>query len=471
LASLITRKLDEAVKARLRVRAAQHGHSLEEEARRILTDAVAEEADNASGAMQPEDAASESIGASVAHTLRGRRVLLIIGGGIAAYKSLDLIRRLRERGAAVRIVMTEAAQQFVTPLAAGALAGQRPFTDLFSHADEFDVGHIRLARETDLILIAPATADPMAKAAHGLAPDLAGAVLLATDKPVLMAPAMNPRMWAHAATRRNVEALRGDGVAFVGPNSGEMAERGENGRGRMAEPLEIVAAVEALLTPLRPLPLQGRRVLVTSGPTHEPIDPVRYIANRSSGKQGHAIAAAAAAAGAAVTLVSGPVNVPDPAGVTVVKVESAREMLAAVQSALPADVAVFAAAVADWSVEQQPQKIKKEKGGAPPQFALRENPDILSTVAHMTRGRPRLVVGFAAETNDVIANAKTKLARKGCDWIVANDVSHAGGVMGGERNTVHLVTAAGVDSWPTQSKQGVAERLVGRIASALETKR
>jgi phosphopantothenoylcysteine decarboxylase/phosphopantothenate--cysteine ligase len=278
-------------------------------------------------------------------------------------------------------------------------------------------------------------------------------------------------MWAHAATRRNVETLRGDGVAFVGPNSGEMAERGEAGSGRMAEPLEIVAAVEALLAPLRPMPLQGRRVLVTSGPTHEPIDPVRYIANRSSGKQGHAIAAAAAAFGAEVTLVSGPVNVPDPAGVKVVKVESANDMLAAVQSGLPADVAIFAAAVADWGVEPQQQKIKKEKGGAPPQFALRENPDILSTVAHMTRGRPRLVVGFAAETNDVIANAKAKLARKGCDWIVANDVSHEGGVMGGDRNTVHLITAAGVDSWPTQSKQGVAAHLVARIASALEAKR
>jgi phosphopantothenoylcysteine decarboxylase/phosphopantothenate--cysteine ligase len=471
VASLITRKLDDTVKARLRVRAAQHGHSLEEEARRILTDAVAEEANTASGVALPEDVASGSAATSVAHTLKTRRILLVIGGGIAAYKSLDLIRRLKERGAAVRVVMTEAAQQFVTLLAAGALAGQRPFTDLFSHTDEFDIGHIRLARETDLIVIAPATADLMAKAAHGLAPDLAGAVLLATDKPVLMAPAMNPRMWAHAATRRNIETLRGDGVAFVGPNAGEMAERGETGRGRMAEPLEIVAAVEALLAPLRPLPLQGRRVLITSGPTHEPIDPVRYIANRSSGKQGHAIAAAAAAAGAEVTLVSGPVTVADPPGVNVVKVESAREMLAAVQSALPADVAVFAAAVADWSVEPQQQKIKKEKGGAPPQFALRENPDILSTIAHMTRGRPRLVVGFAAETNDVIANAKAKLARKGCDWIVANDVSHKGGVMGGDRNTVHLITAAGVDSWPTQSKQGVAAHLVARIASALEAKR
>jgi phosphopantothenoylcysteine decarboxylase/phosphopantothenate--cysteine ligase len=475
VASLITRKLDDTVKARLRVRAAQRGHSLEEEARRILTEAVAEEADTASGGTLSDDVAGESTGASVAPTLKTRRILLVIGGGIAAYKSLDLIRRLKERGAAVRVIMTEAAQQFVTPLAVGALAGQRPFTDLFSHADEFDIGHIRLARETDLIVIAPATADLMAKAAHGLAPDLASAVLLATDKPVLMAPAMNPRMWAHAATRRNVGALRGDGVAFVGPNSGEMAERGEAGSGRMAEPLDIVAAVEALFAPLRPLPLQGRRVLITSGPTHEPIDPVRYIANRSSGKQGHAIAVAAAAAGAEVTLVSGPVNVPDPAGVNVVKVESAREMLAAVQSALPADVAVFAAAVADWGVEPQQQKIKKEKGGAPPQFALRENPDILSTIAHMTRGRPRLVVGFAAETNDVIANGKAKLARKGCDWIVANDVSHEGsgmgGVMGGDRNTVHLITAAGVDSWPTQSKQEVAADLVARIASALEAKR
>jgi phosphopantothenoylcysteine decarboxylase/phosphopantothenate--cysteine ligase len=470
MASLITRKLEDAVKARLRVRAARNGRSLEEEARRILTEAVAAEEGEAappsSVAVDTVGAAAEAAGA-IAPTLAGRRILLIIGGGIAAYKSLDLIRRLKERGAAVRVAMTEAAQQFVTPLAAGSLAGARAFTDLFSQAEEFDIGHIRLARDTDLIVVAPATADLMAKAALGLAPDLAGAVLLATDRPVLMAPAMNPQMWANAATRRNVETLRKDGVHFIGPNVGDMAERGEQGRGRMAEPLEIVGAVEALFAPLRPLPLAGRRVLVTSGPTHEPIDPVRYIANRSSGKQGHAIAAAAAAAGADVTLVSGPVNVPDPAGVKVIKVESANDMLAAVQSALPVDVAIFAAAVADWGVAPQAQKIKKERGAPPPQFALRENPDILSTIAHLKASRPRLVIGFAAETNDVIANAKAKLARKGCDWIVANDVSHETGVMGGDANTVHLITADGVESWPTQSKQGVAAQLVARIGETL----
>jgi phosphopantothenoylcysteine decarboxylase/phosphopantothenate--cysteine ligase len=399
--------------------------------------------------------------------LHSTRILLIVGGGIAAYKSLDLIRRLRERGAAVRVVMTAGAQQFVTPLAAGSLAGTRAFTDLFAVADEFDVGHIRLARDTDLVVVAPATADLMAKAAHGLAPDLACTVLLATDKPVLMAPAMNPRMWQHPATRRSLAILRGDGVAFVGPAEGEMAESGEPGLGRMAEPLEIVAAVERILAPAAAKPLRGKRVLVTSGPTHEAIDPVRYIANRSSGKQGHAIAAAAAAAGAEVVLVSGPVALPDPAGVAAVKVQSARDMLGAVERALPADAAVFAAAVADWRADEAgAHKIKKD-GGDPPRLSLVENPDILATVAQRTDNRPRLVVGFAAETERVIEHAREKLARKRCDWIVANDVSAAGGVMGGDRNTVHLVTAQGVESWPTQSKDEVAWRLVARIAAAL----
>jgi phosphopantothenoylcysteine decarboxylase/phosphopantothenate--cysteine ligase len=395
------------------------------------------------------------------------RVLLIIGGGIAAYKSLDLIRRLRERGASVRVVMTKAAQAFVTPLAAGALAGGRVYTDLFDQAEEFDVGHIRLARDCDAVVVAPATADLMAKAAHGLADDLASAVLLATASPVLMAPAMNPQMWAHAATQRNLAALKVDGIAVVGPNAGEMAERGEAGVGRMAEPLEIVAALEDLLHRGHDRPLAGRRVLVTSGPTHEPIDPVRYVANRSSGKQGHAIAAAAAAAGAEVVLVRGPVALPDPPGVTVVKVESAREMLAAVERALPADAAVFAAAVADWRAEHPGEHKIKKSGGKPPPLALVENPDILAAVAHRGAGRPALVVGFAAETDDVIDNARAKLARKGCDWIVANDVSAAAGVMGGDHNTVHLVTRDGVESWPTQSKEEVARRLVARIAAAL----
>jgi phosphopantothenoylcysteine decarboxylase/phosphopantothenate--cysteine ligase len=405
--------------------------------------------------------------------LHGRRVLLVIGGGIAAYKSLDLIRRLRERGAAVRVVMTAAAHEFVTPLAAGALAGGHVYTDLFDQRSEFDVGHIRLARDTDLAIVAPATADLMAKMAGGHADDLATTVLLATDKPVLIAPAMNPRMWDHPATRRNFAQLMADGVAAVGPNAGEMAEHGEAGAGRMAEPLEIVAAAEArlakahLIRPEAAGPLSGRRVLVTAGPTHERIDPVRYIANRSSGKQGFAIARAAAAAGAGVTLVSGPVSIADPAGVKTVRVESAREMLAAVEHALPADIAVFAAAVADWRVAAAgEQKMKKGAGGAP-KLELVENPDILAAVAHRTSERPPLVVGFAAETEHVIENARAKLARKGCDWIVANDVSPATGIMGGDRNTVHLVTRDGVESWPDQDKQTVADRLVARIAAAL----
>ena len=403
--------------------------------------------------------------------LQSKRILLIIGGGIAAYKSLDLIRRLTERGASVRVIMTEAAQEFVTPLAAGALAGGRVFTDLFDQAEEFDVGHIRLARECDLVVVAPATADLMAKAALGFANDLASTVLLATDKPVLMAPAMNPRMWTHPATRRNAATLKADGVRLVGPNEGEMAEDGERGTGRMAEPLEIVAAVESLLGGSAGKPLGGRRMLVTSGPTHEPIDPVRYVANRSSGKQGHAIAAAAAAAGADVILISGPVALPDPSGVTTVRVETARDMLTAVEKALPADVAVFAAAVADWRVDRPGGNKIKKNGGKPPVLALVENPDILATVCRRKTKRPSLVVGFAAETDGVVENARLKLAKKGCDWIVANDVSAAAGVMGGDRNTVHLITRQGVESWPTQSKEEVARKLIARIAAALGAQR
>ena len=396
----------------------------------------------------------------------GKRILLIIGGGIAAYKCLDLIRRLKERGARVRVIMTKAAQEFVTPLSVGAIAGERAFTELFDLATEFDIGHIRLARDCDLVVVAPATADLVAKMAHGLADDLAATVLLATDRPVLAAPAMNPQMWAHGATQRNIATLMADGVVLVGPNQGEMAEAGEAGVGRMAEPLEIVAAVENLLQ-AGPLPLAGKRIVVTSGPTHEPIDPVRYIANRSSGKQGHAIARAAAAAGADVVLVSGPVGgLPDPPGVSVVKTETAQDMLAAVEAALPADAAVFAAAVADWRVAQ-PGSRKLKKNGQAPALALVENPDILASVARRNAQRPKLVVGFAAETDDIIANAKAKLARKGCDWIVANDVSHATGIMGGDRNSIHLVTAESVESWPNQSKDEVARALVARIATAL----
>jgi phosphopantothenoylcysteine decarboxylase/phosphopantothenate--cysteine ligase len=399
--------------------------------------------------------------------LRGRRILLIIGGGIAAYKSLDLIRRLKERGAAVRVVMTRAAQEFITPLSAGAIAGEHAYVDLFDARTEFDVGHIRLARDTDLVVVAPATADLMAKMAGGHADDLASTVLLATDKSVLIAPAMNPHMWSHAATRRNLAQLVADGVAVVGPDAGEMAEQGEAGTGRMAEPLEIVAAIEAcLLAPREGAgTLSGRRVLVTAGPTHEPIDPVRYIANRSSGKQGFAIARAAAAAGAEVTLVAGPVGLADPPGVTVIRIESARDMLAAVERSLPVDIAVFAAAVADWRVaEAGAQKIKKGAGDAP-KLALVENPDILATIARRKSKRPRLVVGFAAETEHVIENARAKLARKGCDWIVANDVSPSTGIMGGDRNSVHLITRDGVESWPNEAKQNVADMLVARIAA------
>jgi phosphopantothenoylcysteine decarboxylase/phosphopantothenate--cysteine ligase len=399
--------------------------------------------------------------------MTGKRILLIIGGGIAAYKSLDLIRRLRERGAHVRCILTKAGHEFITPLSVGALAGERAFTDLFDPQSEFDVGHIRLARDTDLVIVAPATADLIAKMAGGHADDLASAVLLATDKPVLIAPAMNPMMWKNAATRRNVAQLAADGVALIGPNDGAMAESGEAGTGRMAEPMEIVEAAMRMFGAAADKPLAGKRVLVTSGPTHEPIDPIRYIANRSSGKQGHAIAAAAANAGADVTLVSGPVHVPDPAGVTPIHVTTAREMLEAVKTGLPADAAIFAAAVADWGIAQpQAQKIKKTKSGAP-SLALTENPDILATVAKLKTGRPKLVVGFAAETEKVIDHAKAKLKSKGCDWIVANDVSPASGVMGGDRNAVHLVTAEGVESWPPQSKDEVARRLIGRIATAL----
>jgi phosphopantothenoylcysteine decarboxylase/phosphopantothenate--cysteine ligase len=399
--------------------------------------------------------------------MTGKRILLVIGGGIAAYKSLDLIRRLRERGAILRCILTKAGHEFITPLAVGALCGERAFTDLFDPQSEFDVGHIRLARDTDLVIVAPATADLIAKMAGGHADDLASAVLLATDKPILIAPAMNPMMWQNPATRRNVALLVSDGVRLIGPNAGEMAESGEAGTGRMAEPLEIVAAATQVLAGAADKPLAGRRVLVTSGPTHEPIDPIRYIANRSSGKQGHAIAAAAAGAGAEVILVSGPVHVPDPSGVTPIHVTTAREMLEAVKNGLPADAAIFAAAVADWGIASpEAQKIKKAKSGAP-SFALTENPDILATVAQLKTGRPRLVVGFAAETEMVIDHAKAKLKSKGCDWIVANDVSPQTGVMGGDRNTVHLVTAQGVESWPSQSKDEVARHLIDRIAAAL----
>jgi phosphopantothenoylcysteine decarboxylase/phosphopantothenate--cysteine ligase len=408
-----------------------------------------------------------------AMTLTAKRILLVVGGGIAAYKALDLIRRLRERGASVRPVMTAAAQQFVTPLSVGALAADHVFTDLFDRQDEQDVGHIRLARDTDLIVVAPATADLMGKLANGLANDLASAVLLATDRPVLMAPAMNPKMWAHPAMRRNRATLEKDGVHFAGPARGEMAESGEAGEGRMAEPLEIVAAIEALLDE-RSKPLKGRKIIVTSGPTHEPIDPVRYIANRSSGRQGHAIAAALAKLGADVRLVSGPVTIGDPAGVKTVHVETAREMQAAVERLLPADGGVFVAAVADWrTANSADEKIKKVAGEGPPALRMVENPDILAGVGHHAK-RPSLVVGFAAETQDVLKNAAAKLEKKGADLIVANDVSHdsgigGSGVMGGERNRVRIVSKSGVEEWPEMTKDEVATRLAALIAEKLRT--
>ncbi|RLP28050.1 bifunctional phosphopantothenoylcysteine decarboxylase/phosphopantothenate--cysteine ligase CoaBC [Mesorhizobium sp. YM1C-6-2] len=405
-------------------------------------------------------------------TLFGNRILLIIGGGIAAYKSLDLIRRLRERGAAVRCVLTSAAQEFITPLSVGALTADHVFTDLFDRQDEQDVGHIRLSREADLIVVAPATADLMAKLAGGHADDLASAVLLATDKKVLLAPAMNPKMWAHPATRRNRVQIEKDGVLFIGPNSGEMAESGEAGAGRMAEPLEIVAVVEALLD-TRPKPLAGKKIIVTSGPTHEPIDPVRYIANRSSGKQGHAIAAALAKLGADVRLVSGPVTIPDPAGVKTIHVERAEEMRDAVEKLLPADAAIFVAAVADWrTAGAAGQKIKKVAGKGPPSLTMVENPDILAGVGHHKK-RPYLVIGFAAETQDVLKNAEAKLKKKGADFIVANDVSpsgtSSGGAMGGDRNRVKIVSRKSVEEWPEMDKDEVAVRLADLIAERLKT--
>ena len=399
-------------------------------------------------------------------TLDKKRILLVIGGGIAAYKSLDLVRRLRERGARVRTILTKAGAEFITPLSAASLSGEKCFTDLFSLTDEADIGHIRLSREADLVVVAPATADLMAKMAQGFANDLASTVLVATDKQVLIAPAMNPYMWNHPATRRNLAQLTADGVASVGPNEGEMAERNEVGRGRMAEPLAIVAAIEKLLAAMPATDaLKGRRMLVTSGPTREPIDPVRYISNRSSGKQGHSVARAAAAAGAEVLLVSGPVEIPDPSGVKTVHVETAAEMLSAAEAALPVDVAVCAAAVADWRVDAVANEKLKKREGRIPSLSLVENPDVLATLARHSKKRPRLVIGFAAETENLLDHARAKLKSKGCDWIVANDVSPETGVFGGAHNQVHLVTASGVESWPSLSKEAVADGLVRKIAA------
>ena len=417
--------------------------------------------------------------------MQGKRILLIVGGGIAAYKSLDLVRRLKERGASVRAIVTRGGAEFVTPLSLSVLSEEKVFTDLFDLKDEAEIGHIRLSREADLVVVAPATADLLAKMAHGLADDLATAVLLATDKRVLAAPAMNVRMWEHAATKRNVARLREDGVEFIGPNEGEMA-CGEYGPGRMAEPAEIADAVARLIgtSTLSASPrlaalkgqssdlLAGRRVLITSGPTHEPIDPVRYIANRSSGKQGQALARAAKALGAEVILVSGPVTQPDPEGVHVVKVETAHEMLAATLDALPADIAICAAAVADWrAADEATHKLKKQNQGGETTLKLSQNPDILATLAGPGTKRPRLVIGFAAETENLIANATAKRRAKGADWIVANDVWPGTGSMGGDQTQVHLITPGGVEDWPPMSKDEMAARLLARAGEALRSVR
>ncbi|MVT53873.1 bifunctional phosphopantothenoylcysteine decarboxylase/phosphopantothenate--cysteine ligase CoaBC [Bradyrhizobium yuanmingense] len=474
MASLTIRKLDDAVKTYLRLRSAKNHRSVEEEVRVILRELIEGREEPLTPFAVPSAAPTPQRSGAVPEA----SVTLIIGGGIAAYKSLDLIRRLKERRIEVRCVLTKAAQQFVTPLAASALSHERVYTDLFDPQSEFDAGHIRLARDCDLIVVAPATADLMAKMANGHADDLASAILLATNRKVLLAPAMNPLMWSNAATRRNVAQLQRDGVVLIGPNAGEMAEAGEAGTGRMSEAIEIANAAERLLRPPTPKPLAGTRMLITAGPTHEAIDPVRYIANRSSGKQGFAIAAAAQAAGAEVTLVSGPVDLDDPPGVTVKHVESARQMLEQVKAALPTDVAIFAAAVADWRVANEgEQKLKKTAAGMPP-LQLVENPDILATISKLADKRPRLVIGFAAETEHLIDNAKAKFARKGCDWIVANDVSPATGVMGGDRNTVHLLSRKtglpdgeiAVDSWPAMTKEQVAIELVAQIAKSVTGK-
>lgn len=395
--------------------------------------------------------------------LASKRILLIIGGGIAAFKTLDLIRRLRERGADVTPVLTRAGAEFVTPLSVSALAGRKVFSDLFDLTDEAEMGHIELSRSADLIVVAPATADLMAKMAAGQADDLASTLLLATDTPVLIAPAMNVRMWQHAATQRNIATLKADGIGLIGPNDGDMA-CGEHGPGRMAEVPEMIAAIESALSAG---PLQGRRVLVTSGPTHEPIDPVRYIANRSSGAQGTAIARALAALGAEVVFVTGPATVPPPEGVEVIRVETAREMLAAVEAALPVDVVICAAAVADWHVASASDRKMKKTAGGMPALEFAENPDILATVSQRGTDRPGLVVGFAAETHDVEEHATAKRARKGCDWILANDVSHATGIMGGTENAVTLITEDGAETWPRMGKSDVARQLADRITRVL----
>ncbi|MBL4614641.1 MAG: bifunctional phosphopantothenoylcysteine decarboxylase/phosphopantothenate--cysteine ligase CoaBC [Magnetovibrio sp.] len=393
--------------------------------------------------------------------LIGKRILLIVTGGIAAYKTPELVRQLIKAGARVRCVMSQGAEQFVTPLSLASVSGDKVYTDLFSLTDEHEMGHINLSRQADVLLVAPATANTLAKMAHGMADNLATTLLLATDKPVLAAPAMNVRMWEHAATQDNVELLKARGVHLIGPDEGDMA-CGEWGEGRMSEPHAIVQAVVDFFD--ADAPLKGLRAVVTSGPTHEPIDPVRYIANRSSGKQGHAIAQALHDLGAQVTLVSGPVALPDPVGVTTHHVQTARQMKTAVDAVLPVDIAVCAAAVADWRVDGEAEQKIKKSGTQSPSFSTVQNPDILASLSIPGAARPRLVVGFAAETESVIEHARAKLAKKGCDWICANDVSSSTNTFGGDDNTVHLVTRTGVDDWPRQSKLCVARQLARRIA-------
>ncbi|WP_420883622.1 bifunctional phosphopantothenoylcysteine decarboxylase/phosphopantothenate--cysteine ligase CoaBC [Lentilitoribacter sp. EG35] len=463
MASLTIRNLDPEIKQKLREQAAANGRSMEEEMRLLLAglDGSAGEPTISVSSPMPTPSNVHDMPA-----LDGKRVLLIITGGIAAYKSLNLIRRLRERGVSVRPVMTNGAQEFITPLSVGALAADHVYTELFSREDEQDVGHIRLARDCDLVLVAPATANIMAKMANGIADDLASTILLATNKPILIAPAMNPQMWMNKATQRNLMALKQGGVHVIEPEAGEMAESGETGKGRLADELSIAMAANELLDD-RPQPLLGKTAIVTSGPTHEPIDPVRYIANRSSGKQGHAIAAALARAGAKVKLISGPVDIPDPYGVDVVRVERAEEMLDVVEQLLPVDIAIMVAAVADWRVKGEAgEKIKKQKGKSVPNFELVENPDILKTVGHHKQ-RPEIVVGFAAETQNLVDNATSKLKRKGADLIVANDVSPETGIMGGDRNRVKIISKDNVQDWPDLSKKQVANRLVEHIALEL----
>jgi phosphopantothenoylcysteine decarboxylase/phosphopantothenate--cysteine ligase len=399
-------------------------------------------------------------------TLSGKSVLLIIGGGIAAYKSLELIRLLKKEECGVKVIMTKAAEEFIAPLSVASLSGEHVYTHLFSLTDEVEMGHIELSRAADLLVVAPATADLMARMANGIASDLASTALLATDKQVLIAPAMNVRMWTHAATKRNLAILKNDAIEIVGPNDGEMA-CGEYGPGRMAEPGEILSAIQRLLAP-QARPLAGKKVLITAGPTREAIDPVRYISNHSSGKQGYAIAEAAVALGAETVLVSGPVNLPIPPGAGMMPVESADQMLQACEGELPCDIAIFAAAVADWRLAHvATEKIKKEAGRAPP-LAMVENPDILKTIATRKSQRPTIVVGFAAETEKIVEHAREKLAKKGCDMIIANDVSAASGVFGGDNNKVHVVTPLGVEIWPAMSKRDVAARLMARLAEDLK---